>query len=175
MRQSDTPLPPPPRRTSKTEWENDHVQAGNERGWRKWGEPAAGGLQMWWLRGRATLARFGAPRSTLLPFSFHRSSSSFSDSNHLAWQRERRCSREFHPPECGPCLHKQIKCTHIHAQYRPFPPPEAVTWLLNPSSCGPAVLHYDKYTRVARSCQLGAGHQILKGVHLQPFKAHFAK
>lgn len=66
------------------------------------------------------------------------------------------------------------KHTHTHNTSR-LNSPEAVTWLLTHRSCGPAVLHYDKCTRVAGSCQPGVSHQILRGVRLQPFKAHFAK
>lgn len=44
-------------------WESEHE--GKGWGQREQGEPAAGGLQMWWLWGQATLARFRPPILTL--------------------------------------------------------------------------------------------------------------
>lgn len=124
---------------------------------------------MWWLWGQATLALLRATQSSILPpFSFHRSSSPFSDRSHLAWQRE--WSTKSQPsqvwPLCATQRSARVNKMHAHTCTKYLlptspQPPKAVTWLLTHRSCSPAVLHYDKYTGVMGSCQPGVSHQIL--------------
>lgn len=68
---------------------------------------------------------------------------------------------------------KKKACTITHNA--PSPQKKSVTWLLTHRSCSPAVLHYDKNSEVTGCCQPGVSPQTLYGVHLQPFKAHFAE
>lgn len=125
----------------------------------------------------------GAVKSDLVlppsPFSLHCSSFSISDRSHLAWQRVEMQQRvpssqvwPLHATQQSAWVNKVHADTHVQTSSHIFI--WAVTWLLTHLSHGPAVLHYDKYTRVVGSCQPGFSLQIL-GVHLQPFKAHFAK
>lgn len=89
-----------------------------------------------------------------LRFSSHCSTSCLCDRSHLAWQREWRHSTV--PPSQVWPLHatrqrvqanKMHACTYTILHTPPPSPPEAVTWLLTQRSCGPAVRHYDKYTK----------------------------
>lgn len=143
------------------------------------GEPAAGGLQMWWLWGRATLARFRPPILTRF-FPLLHLLSRWQEPSGLA---ESGDAAQSNPPQCGPCMplgreYKQIKCTHArtYTMLHPHhPPPEAVTWLLTQRSCAPAVRHYDKYTKGRGVLSTRSQPSQLGGVWLQNLKAHFAE
>ena len=175
----NTPPPPPP--SGKTKWESERMREGKgteEAGWAscRWSPDvvALGTGHSGAVKGDSELPSF--------PFSL--------PSLHLLaqWQEpsglaERVETQQRVPPSQVWPLRATQQSARVNKMHTctipPAPPasrpPKAVTRLLTHGSRGPAVFHYDKYTRVAGSCQPGLSHQILWGVHLQPFKAHFAK
>lgn len=151
----NTPLPPPPPPPSgKTEWEKwacARAMRMEEAGWAssRWSPDVVA------LGTGHSSAVKGDSELHPSPFSFHRSSSPFSDRSHLAWQRE--WSTKSQPsqvwPLCATQRSARVNKMHAHTCTKYLlptspQPPKAVTWLLTHRSCSPAVLHYDKYTGV---------------------------